>query len=196
MIVAITGSRDGVSASVVQRGLREFIASLQIGHDGRHRGSCGEELHHHHDDHCTLEFRCGDARGVDLFARDWLRREGYIVDVYCASNANAERLELLNQRIMVQQSGRGLRSGEVVVTTPRTHYRSIVRCSDWSRDGRDKAGRIRNAQMLQRPELAHLLLKFHDGSSPPGTRHCADTAEQLGIEVVDGVELARIGGAG
>lgn len=157
MIVAITGSRDNVGPSVVERGLRLFI----------------EQRVTPHTDHA--EFRCGDARGVDLYARDWLRRSGYVVDVYCASDSKALLLELMIER---QRNGASVAK----LISPHT-YRRIIRSSDWDRDGKD-AGRIRNAQMLQRPELAHLLIKFHDGFSP-GTRNCADLAEQLGIEVVD-----------
>ena len=193
MIVAITGSRDNVGTSVVQRGLQAFLRQCsKCGGTPEYAGSV-DHLQEGTVELCVglpfqpdeLEFRCGDARGVDLYARDWLRRNGYTVDVYCASDAKADELSRLCSNVMDWNAHPDCKR-------KRTPYRRIHRCSDWERDGK-QAGNQRNAQMLQRPELAHLLIKFHDGSSP-GTRNCADMAEQLGIEVVDGVRLARGGG--
>lgn len=144
MIVAITGSRANVPAEIVHHGLSEFIRSLS------------------HYDAANVQFRVGDAGGVDTFVRGWMTcnffKERLIV--YCASD-------------------------EKYVKLTRSRFK-CVSASDWNREG-PKAGLIRNAVMLRGSEK---LIKFWDGQSP-GTRSCADVAEQQGIEVIDGILLAE-----
>lgn len=158
MIVLITGSRELVGPSIVHRGLAEFL--------GYYAGAVPPYSDHFKS---SWVFRCGDARGVDLYARDWLRREGYTVDVFCASSENHTRLLLLNR-------------------TLQQPLHSVVLASDWQRDGR-KAGHLRNVAMIEGvggDDRADVCVKFWDGSSP-GTRDCAEAAERAGVEVVDGV---------
>jgi hypothetical protein len=183
VIIAITGSRTGVPTTAVHLGLKRHVLRMTkqlclrchkpttpqrlsmmcpACPSGEHWECVPDEatgLVHPAD----LQFRVGDAAGVDMDARDYLDGNGYILTVYCASDKNFRQLSRLGF--------------------------NCVAASDWGREGRS-AGAIRNSSMLAGPPPTEQLVSFWDGRSP-GTRSCVGLAGHRRIPIVDGLALSR-----
>lgn len=129
-----------------------------------------------------LQFRLGDARGVDFHALGWARSRG-----------------LRRRIVFADRKGWDfwLKAGQMTVSAgdpAGDPAESAVLASDWDRDGL-KAGPIRNHLMIaggsrdvdDRPiapamRKADLLIAVWDGQSP-GTRNAMATARNNGVFV-------------
>lgn len=148
-IIAVSGSRGITSQEQVWNALDlEWAEAACAGHE-------------------QIEFRLGDAAGVDHLALRWARERGFPRTIYFADRQGYAAWG--QSRILHREGEEG---AELV--------------SDWDRDGKH-AGAVRNSAMIgmlapQYRPLADLLVCVWDGTSP-GSRNAMASARNAGVPI-------------